>query len=1164
MYIQEIEIDNFKSFSGKITIPFYDGFTTISGPNGSGKSNIIDSVLFALGLSTSRTLRAEKVSQLITTHNNRNEASVQIKFADTGNDGNLVIKRRIKKAGSGNYISTYYLNGKTATLSDIHSVLSDYNITPGSYNVIMQGDVTGIINTSPTERRKILDEIAGVADFDRRIEHATMELEEVASRVEKSNLILGELDTRIVELEEESKVALEYQKLKEEKTDLESKISLVKYFDIKTSLERLHESVLDGQKQKKNKEKDLEDLNTELLTAQEKLKEASELVKTKGEGEQIEIKKHAEALKGDIARKTDAIKYIDKQIADNLQRKENLEQEIVDLTEKIEDIKLKIENKQEEIKVIEHNIKREKEELNTKISEISSLNDSASKKVEKRNELRHELENLKDEENLQLKKKLPLEQSLSAFKKDIKEAKEELAKLEEIKKDREDNKDKLVVLVEELEKEQNDLKNLQERRFKELDITKNEIADTNHNIQLAYRKVASLEASKKAAEETGYGYAVDTVSKSGLAGVHEPLGKLFDAEDEYIAAIEVALGGRIRSIVVDSQDTAKIAIEILKSSNSGRATFLPLDKINVAPKNLKAPNVKGIVDFAINLIDCDNVYLPVFYHALGDTLIVEDYETAKKFTGKYRMVTLDGSVFEKSAAITGGAIKQSTLRFNQQKELDKYILRLEELENKANELQIKQKNIEDELSTIRKNYSSTMTEFNHKKFELENFEKTEQETDERIRKNTLLIEELTPQISELEKEVKKIEETESRIKDKIERLSKEIDTVEGELPKDELTRLNDLTQSIEFEIKRLEGQLNNANNDITRFNMDIEFSNESISKHKERIEKFDEENKTLEEEKVKHREEIASIEVQLEELNKKIKEMGEKLGEYQKQRDEAQQSVLGIDRKKNIIETDIQRLEEQIESYKTRRRELEPELEQKREELLEAGYNVSSLKMPDISLDEVTKNILKIEKKMSSLGDVNMKAITQYEETKGRQGELREKIETLSTERGQILERMAGYEEQKKQSFMDTFNDVNENFKQIFNILTDGEGRLVLENPEDPLNGGMTIEAQPRDKKAQRLEGMSGGEKSITALAFVFAIQRHMPAPFYAFDEVDMHLDGINVERLSDMIKKQSEATQFIVVSLRKPMIESAQRTIGVTQKQAGVTKVTGVRLSGD
>ncbi len=261
------------------------------------------------------------------------------------------------------------------------------------------------------------------------------------------------------------------------------------------------------------------------------------------------------------------------------------------------------------------------------------------------------------------------------------------------------------------------------------------------------------------------------------------------------------------------------------------------------------------------------------------------------------------------------------------------------------------------------------------------------------------------------------------------------------------------------------------------------------------------------------------------------------------------------------MENQKERIKEQIESFKARRRELEPILEIAKEDLEAAGIEIEKLESVEISIDEITNKINRLQRRMEELEPVNMRALNDYDETYKRQSEFREKIETLTKEKIGINERMCGYEALKKETFLKTYNGINENFKTVFAELSDGVGTLVLENEEDPFLGGLAFEATARDKKRQKLAGMSGGEKSLTALAFVFAIQKYMPSPFYAFDEVDMHLDTLNVEKLAKMINNESKGTQFIVISLRKPMIDSSDRMIGVTQKNKGITKISGVKL---
>ena len=449
MYIKEVEIDNFKSFANKITIPFLKGFTTISGPNGSGKSNIIDSVLFALGLSTSRTLRAEKISQLISTHTRRNEAIVKVTFApEGGEEKEFSVARKIKKSSQG-YNSIYYLNDKIVTLTDVHTILEKYNITPNSYNVIMQNDVMSITNCSDVERRKIIDEIAGVADFDRRIEQAQNELGTVEARVQNSLLILSEVETRLEQLKAEREVALKFQKLRDEKTELESKITTVKYFEIKKGLERAHESILDANKKKKEEEIKIKKLDEEILKVKTKLDELSDLVKAKGEAEQIEVKKQVEEIKGKVDRQEAAINFADKTIQNNLRTVENAKNGIENLNQKNEKNRLQIVEKENEIKEVEAQLEAEKAKLLQMLQEYSGLNESADKFIAKRNELRKELEANKDEENNLIREKTPMEVELASLLKSVEEAKTKIEELENFKQNFAGNKDTVVVQVEE-------------------------------------------------------------------------------------------------------------------------------------------------------------------------------------------------------------------------------------------------------------------------------------------------------------------------------------------------------------------------------------------------------------------------------------------------------------------------------------------------------------------------------------------------------------------------------------------------------------------------------------------------------------------------------------------------------------------------------------------
>ena len=1162
MYIKQLEIDNFKSFANKSEIPLLKGFTTVSGPNGSGKSNIIDSVLFALGLANASELRAENLSHFISTYTKRNDAFVKVTFGDTENGEDLTIGRKIRKTSQG-YASTYYINDSVTTLTNVHAVLEKYNVTPNSYNVMMQGDVMGITNCTPKNRRKIIDEIAGIADFDRRIDQATNELETVEQRVERSTVILNEVDNRLEQLKEEREVALKYQKLREEKQGLESQVSKVKFFDIKRSLEKAHENILEFTKKKKEEEVKNKDLDERLDLIKQKYQEISNLVKEKGEAQQIELKKQEEALKGEIDRKNNATNYADKQIHDGLRSIENAKNGIENFKKKIEDFKLKIKLKDDEIAVIKENTKTREAELKKILEDMTGLNATADQHIEKRNNLRKQLEDLKDEETKLIQLKLPLESELKTLQRDLEDAKTRLAELTEMKENFAANQDLKKTLVEQLQKEMADFKIIQQNAMHDLDTTKNEINDLNYNIQMASRKIAVMETKKQMAEESNFGRAVDTIMNAKLRGVHAPLVKLGTVDKEFSVAMEVAFGGRMAHIVVDDEHVAGVAIELLKSSNAGRATFIPLNKIKKAPTRLQLPRDKGVIDFAINLVDFDDEYIDAFYYAVGDTIVVEDLESAKKLIGKYRMVTLQGELLEKSGSMTGGTRLRTGLSFSQNddEELNKFKDRLKEMEQKLASLENKKTSLEAKLEDVRGKYSDSMSEFSKSKVELDNMNQNYANSENILKEKADFIASAEPKIVELNNKLDKLEEKNVKIYDDMATCQEAIDEVEKLINDKDLKDLKEKTEGVENEIKRLQTKLMTAENDKNELNRQISFHENLIETKTEEITNIEHNNVKLEEDKKRYQNDIVELNKKMEELHEQIVQIEEKLGKLLKERDEINAELIELEKQKYIKAADIERIAEQIESFKARRRELEPQLDNAKKDLEDAGEDVAKLEPIEISIEEITSKIQRLEKRMAELGDVNMRALAAYDEVLARQSELKEQIETLSKERKEILERMQGYEQLKKETFMKTYNHINENFKEVFHQLSEGEGELKLECPDDPLSGGMTIEAQPRDKKLQRLESMSGGEKSLTALAFVFAIQRYMPSPFYAFDEVDASLDTMNVERIAQMVQNQSKETQFIVVSHRRPMIESANRTLGVTQKEKGITKVTGIKL---
>ena len=1166
MYIKQLEIDNFKSFANKSEIPLLKGFTTVSGPNGSGKSNIIDSVMFALGLRTGSALRIENLSDFITTFNNKNEAMVKVVFGDVDGDKELTVGRRIKKTNQG-FASTYYLNDKIDTLTNIRSILEKYNITPNSYNVMMQGDVNSIVMCSSKVRRGIIDEIAGVADFDRRIDQATNELKTVEQRVEAASLILSEVEKTLEQLKSEREVALKYKKLQEEKSGLESQVSTVKFFDLKKNLELAHENILQSNKKLKETQANKKDLDEKIKLINEKYEELDKKLKEQGEDERNKLKDSQSDLSARIQTKKNAIDYSDTQIQKGLQSIENAKNGIASYKKKIEDEHLNIKLANDKIGIIETQLKEKKEELAKKLADISGLSSTADKYIQERNDVSRNLDTLKDKDNELLKESLPKENDLKNLKKEIEDAKAFIEQAENAKANFGDDKSLKELQVSDLKKEMDELKEIQTKTMQQLDDAKTAIDDYDHDVRAAYRKFSDMEAQRRAMSSSGSSIPITTVMNAHLEGVHAPLMQLGSVDEEYSLALDIAFGGRLAHIVVDDTHAAYVAMELLNSSRAGRATFIPLNKVKKAPTKLQLPKNHGVIDFAINLVDFDDIYLDAFFYAVGDTLIVEDAEAAEQLMGKYRMVTLDGKLYEKSSAITGGYVKKSIFGFgqNDDKELENAKAKLDELQRKYDEAVANKKMLEEKLDKIRVTYSSSSTEYSKAKIELSNMTAQFENSQNLLEAKKTFVNENEPKIEKLNSELDKIEAKRVDLSEKIQQAQDKLSELDSLLNDKDLKDLKEKTQGIEDEIRHLNNNLMNVNNEINGYNNTIKFNEQLIISKEEDIKNTTKNNESLEKDKETYKAEIIQLEEQLNTLSDKIAVIDAKIGELVKEKEEIHKSLVDLQTNSAVKSSEIDRINEQIESFKTRRKELEPQLKEASEILENSGVEIAKLEPVQISIDELNTKIQRLDKRMQELGDVNMRAIVSYEEKAARKEELDTQIKTLSTERQSILDKMNGFEQQKKEAFMTTFTAINENFKDIYHQLSEGEGRLILENEKDPLSAGMTIEAKPRDKTTNnKLGALSGGEKALTALALVFSIQKYLPAPFYALDEVDASLDTMNVERIAEMVKKQSSDTQFLVVSHRRPMIEAANRTIGVTQKEKGKTKVTGVKLRDD
>ena len=1177
MRIKEIELDNFKSFGEKTAIPILGGFTAISGPNGSGKSNVVDSLMFALGLTTTRNMRAEKLTDLLNNITGKKECAVKVTFInddheqsasniDSGNNQNtgeekeIIVERRIRLKKDG-YDSKYFLNNNPATLREVHDRLGRYNITPKGYNVVMQGDVASIISMNPIDRRKIIDEIAGIAEFDRKIELAGKELEVVLERIEGQETILKELNERLDKLRQQREQALKYQELKQRRIELERQFLAIRIKQVRNE-KILTEKDLEENKNKKVKlQIEQTEINEQMSQAQQELNRLSKEIEELGGERQDQLIQRHEDIHKLITREDSALEYLQKQIDDELIEQTNIDKEIKELRKTLKSIDFKASEYAQEIVSIKANITAEEaryENLQQQILSKSKNSNISTQSViamqDKVSEFKYKKSEL-EQEKARLDEKInSINENLIKHKDAAEKASQDIQKLQ-LSYDTAGG----VGLKEEV--------NFHSRNIQALKEESRETKEEIKNQEIKLRKVSSeldkLEGQEQAANAAGFGKAVEMVLN--IDGVHGTLAQLGKVNGEYQVAVETAAGARSRSVVVDDDYVGQECIDFLREKKAGRATFLPLNKLR-AYKEYPLPKEAGVIDWAINLIEFDEEYRDAFGYAFADTLVVKNIEVARKLIGRYRMVTVQGDMVERSGAITGGAAIKSNIHFGADIEREKTRLQeqKQELTNFIGQLQSELENLEVQMEESRIKLDKIKEDLNEKQAksgiseaQLQNLQLTYQQEKHEITNCAQKIEAISNEREGFRIRIDRIDE-------QIDREEAHLQGLAAEMKDSKLEAVIQESREIEVETKRYQTMLNNVINESKSLEVEKNFNSQTIDKLNNKLEMSTKEVDALETKKPIHLERINQLKQELNVVDQELEQLKALLSSHQVQRDEISSSLIQLGQRKGEINSSIESTAIIIIESKKKLITINEHLEQLLVELKEHP-ELEEIDMPEEDINKLQAELTKIEKQMRSMEPINMHAIHEYDEVAERKTEIEKKQETLNEERQMLLDKTASYKNEKKDCFLTNFNKIDEYFRETFADLSFGQGELVLEDPEEVFNGGLIIKAQPRGKKMQRLEAMSGGEKSLTALSFLFALQQCNPAPFYAFDEVDSALDGVNVDRLAHKIRRNSHpdnkrSTQFLVVTHRRPMLEQSDRAIGVSVSTKGFSKVIGVQ----
>jgi|GEM_PF-567549 len=1147
MKIQKVEIQGFKSFGRKTVMEFPEGLSCIVGPNGSGKSNVIDAICFALGY-PSRNLRAGKASELI--HNGAvSTGSARVGITLGVGETLMDVRRKVDRKGR----SVYKINSVIAKREDLHEMLTKYSIPKDGYNIVMQNDINRFIEVKPTERRKILDALSGIAAYEEKKEKAVKELEVVERRISDTNLILSEKKSYLDEIGKDREVALKYQDMQDE---YKKKKALVVYCTLRTLEEEstdIEKKIAELSKEKDGKIVELARIEEQLDEITSTLEGITSKILNSTAGEQGKLKGEMGGLRSGIEKKQEEIQFLKEEI-DGLEKKRNeIEENKTLLLEAAKGKKTDLAALRAEVKSMEQRLAGKEQERDRLMEQYNN-----SKFVELENERRKisaeafEIKNsislMGKELDVIGKREAEIKDIIESKEKDLKALNASLAELEK-------NQGKLDVTVgKELAKRDNAL----ERKEK----LAAELAEVESRLSELFQNFAKAEGEMKAIqrmeEKLGESQALTFVKNSNVGGFLGRVIELGSADDKYKTALEVAAGNKGNCLVVKDDKVAQKYIEGLRDKKIGRATFLPLNKIS-GPKLPELPKSKGIIGWAKDLIKCDKKFQAVFDMVFGDALVVEDLETARRIgIGKQKMVTLEGDFVNRGGAMTGGFYQKSAISFSSTEETKK---KLDAIRKEIAGLQDKKSGIQSELSKLEKDLQASGAGDKGGRIELEVLKERANNTRERINALTASVEERKQELKELAGEKSEFAKKKGDAEGKIKVLEAQEKKIAKELDVEAFRELNSSLQDMDEELKQLKEQKfevqtreNSLKSEIegsklkaADLDVSIEEISASIKKFQKKIEgnidditKAGENLKALEEKHMSVSEESSKLFKEQELLNQRVKELGSNKG---------------------LLEAVVEKTKNAINDLNIRAAKIETKLEEVKETAAEFEEpKKKEMEAAEPELKEMGDRVKKLERGLEAVGAVNLRAVELFDELEKQYHDIKEKNEKLHIEKEKIYDLINTIEEKKKTVFFDSFYKVKDEFEEIISeIYPTTEGRLLLENESDPFNSGLILEVKPRGREGMNLDSLSGGEKVLTTIAFMMATQIVNKSPFYILDEIDAPLDQENVVRLVQFLRARKDS-QFIMISHNPETVKHMDAVIGV-HMQKGVSKIVGVDM---
>ena len=1179
MYLKSIEIHGFKSFANKLVFNFHNGITGIVGPNGSGKSNVADAVRWVLGEQSAKQLRGSNMQDVIFAGSEMRKPMGYAYVAITLDNSDhklpidfeeVTVSRRVYRSGE----SEYLINGSPCRLKDVYEMFYDTGIGKEGYSIIGQGQIDKILSGKPEERRELFDEAAGIVKFKKRKSTALKKLADEQANLVRVNDILAEKEKRVEPLEKQSKVARDYLAKKEELKTLDVNLFLLDSQRAQTALSELtgkleivrndlkeNNDKYDGIKDEYSKvEEEMEQLDRQIEEKRNRMSE-SDLMKAKLEGqislnrEQINSAKnnreHYEQQKASLNERLN-IQTSEKNEFDR--KKKEIDKELTELTEVRDKAKTELSVIQKRIEELSNGIETDKNTI------IGMLNERAAIKADL-----GRFDTMLEQARIH---KAELQSKLLRAKSEEKEQEEGLKKLYDelneinaqiLKTDRE---------KEVLEEQLSEFKQTLESKDRELS-----------EAQISYHKEKSrLDAMKNIAERyDGYGGSIKRVmeQKESVKGIIGVVADIIDVDKEYETAIETALGGNIQNIVTQDEAVAKKMIRMLKDTKGGRATFLPLTSVKDRGEFNKPEvrNEKGFIGMASELVKADKKYSDVIGQLLGAIIVADHVDNALAMAKKYnyllRIVTLEGEYLTPGGALAGGAFKNASNLLGRKREIEELEAEVKKSLKKIEKIMEDIENTKETRRTVRKKIEDLQEELqdhyikqNTAQMSVDRAEEIKNETmngylnlENDNREVEQQVNEINTNKEETGHKLSESEDKEKELQDKIAAYGSELDELREKETEQVLssTDIELKVTSLERDAEHAASNVGRAQEEIGRINSEIGEIDGKISESEneinERLKNIEEIEKTLAASagsKDSDQESIDEFVARKEELAKKQKSFFSATDELKNRITSLEKEVMRLDTQKERIE------EEQENRVGYMWNEYEITLSSAAQMRNEAYNDVTSIR----------RSIRELREGIRALGEVNVNAIEEYKTLMEEYTFLKNQHDDLVEAEKTLTGIVAELDEAMRTQFAEKFKDIEKEFDKVFKeMFGGGQGSLKLQEEEDILEAGISIIAQPPGKRLQNMMQLSGGEKALTAIALLFAIQNLKPSPFCLLDEIEAALDESNVGRFAGYLHKLTKHTQFIVITHRRGTMEQADRLYGITMQEKGVSTLVSVNL---